>query len=425
MVSSNNYNVSSLNTRPIFASLEDEKNQVKKGLQAPVVERSIWQAISMTWFTAWKAYTNFDDEIPEPRDPESIQALHPGPIDNTSLLGFGDEIKRSMRENVDFVLLPNALANNLFTKYTGNPKFPREAVNFGTLYSPLVQVNLFPVRVEVYHCNSQYPNPSKEIKSNFSFRYYSKAVTLESVSDDLKNRLSLSYYSTFRVWLKDDNANAQAIEKASETGNSDAESDGNLNKKPRRERFLTADIVERDGCWKYTPNMNLKLQEILGNDKECVELIFETVNHTRNPKSNEWPRAAILEKWKKELIVGDVIDARDKKHKWYEAVVKSIELETGNITVHYKSWTDDFDEVIMPNEFASRIKPYNSETKDRSTWEEGEDIDVLVDEQTLVSSTSTEGENPGQKYPIWIVGKISNIDIANDRIQITYSSKRN
>ena len=44
--------------------------------------------------------------------------MHPGPIDNSSLKGeHEDELKSGLIEGRDFALLPNSVADHLFTKY--------------------------------------------------------------------------------------------------------------------------------------------------------------------------------------------------------------------------------------------------------------------------------------------------------------------
>ena len=68
---------------------------------------------------------------------QEITASHPGPIDNKCLIGpFGDELSRSIIENVDFVLLPDS-AFNLLNKDYGGGKYIR--YNYTLILSLFIQ----------------------------------------------------------------------------------------------------------------------------------------------------------------------------------------------------------------------------------------------------------------------------------------------
>lgn len=64
------YNDYSYNSNRGFSNLLEEKEAVKRALQTAPAERTIWHPIAMSWFIKWKMYVNYDDTVPEPRDPK-------------------------------------------------------------------------------------------------------------------------------------------------------------------------------------------------------------------------------------------------------------------------------------------------------------------------------------------------------------------
>ena len=80
--------------------------------------------------------------------------MHPGPIDNSVLNvgAYGDELRRGMMENKDYVLLPDDVFKMLAKEYTGGPHFGRKVLNKGTDWVPNNFVDLYPIRFEVYLC---------------------------------------------------------------------------------------------------------------------------------------------------------------------------------------------------------------------------------------------------------------------------------
>lgn len=48
------------------------------------------------------------------------------------------------------------------------------------------------------------------------------------------------------------------------------------------------------------------------------------------------PPRVMPDAWKRRLKVGDMVDARDRSHNWFEAVV--VEVLPGAVKVHFKGW---------------------------------------------------------------------------------------
>ena len=76
-----------------------------------IVEGEHYYVVSCRWFKSWKMYTNYDWDYRS----NSMNHERPGPIDNSSLVEEDDDnyVKKSMLENIDFIVLPEAAWDKL------------------------------------------------------------------------------------------------------------------------------------------------------------------------------------------------------------------------------------------------------------------------------------------------------------------------
>lgn len=362
----------------------------------------------MEWYIRWKLYAEAGDD-------RTDSDLYPGPIDNSGLKGkFEDELRPGLIEGESFVLLPSSTANGLFNKYTGGPRFARKVYNAGSALVPRWQVALYRVRVEAYLCDKENPNPEATDPDRHIVRFFTKKTPYNEVVEALIKELGLSTYtSAVRCWLRRHDDSETETEEASADphspkGSPTAEITGDL-KRARIGRILTAELTDRDGQWIYQRHSSEQsIQEVLGNG-ESVHIIIEA-GPSRRPDENEWPRAPLLNKWKEELRVGDVVDACDKDQgKWYAAVVKEVS-PSGDVSVHFKGWAAVFDEKIAAHLVHKNIQPLYEKTFDRRDWA----VDEFVDFRCTA---------PDSPKAIWLKVKIVAVDVANDRVQVVYSQK--
>ena len=158
------------NTLHTPAEMSRQRDTVKRGLRRELVLGQVWSPIPYGWFHQWKAYVDFDEEYNKPDSPprpeDMLRALHPGPIDTSPLRGsYGDELKRGMVENRDFVLVPSDVFDLLVKAYElkgmnlgrkvqtrggTNTSLGTSAANRSTLY-----VDMYPVRFELFVCKAE------------------------------------------------------------------------------------------------------------------------------------------------------------------------------------------------------------------------------------------------------------------------------
>jgi hypothetical protein len=139
--------------------MSQQKFRVKADLKKGLAISQIWSPIPIGWFQSWKVYVDFDEEYgpsTPPRPDDMLLALHPGPIDTNPLHGsYGDEVKRGLLENRNYVLLPDDTFKHLAATYgLHGPNLARAVRNKGTGTRPVLYVDVYPVRFEMFVCKA-------------------------------------------------------------------------------------------------------------------------------------------------------------------------------------------------------------------------------------------------------------------------------
>lgn len=406
-----------------MSSLEDERRAVQRGLQASLIPGNKWEVISTEWYVKWKTYADSEGE-------EGHDNLFPGPIDNHTLKGkYEDELRPRLIDGDDYILLPHLAADLLFRKYTGGPRFIRDIVNAGSAYHPIYRVSLYRVRVEAFLCDKENPHPVATEPGKYLVRYFHKTARYNDVVEALIQGFDISSFRNgVRCWKKEhapepetsgamDEANTPvpfsddqrktAIGSTDGSPDTTARLEGGDAKRPRHGRIMTTEVTDWDGDWKHVRgNVDCSIQEVQG-DADCVHLIVE-MGPSRKPEWTEWPRAFLLDKWKGELRVGDVLDVCDRvQNKWYASTVKEVSPQ-GDLSVHFKGWAPNFDETIPAKDVRTSIRPLYVLTCDRRTW----DVDDRVEFRC---------SPPGAPKSVWLPVTITEVDSANDRVKVRFS----
>merc|ERR1712228_642666 len=68
--------------------------------------------------------------------------------------------------------------------------------------------------------------------------------------------------------------------------------------------------------------------------------------------------------WTKHLKIGDIVDAADEQEKWYESIIRYIEIKKNRklLYLHYIGWNKKWDEQIFADD-VKRIAKRNTMTK--------------------------------------------------------------
>ncbi|CAM9501782.1 unnamed protein product, partial [Hapterophycus canaliculatus] len=224
---------------------------------------------------------------------EQPERAGPGPIDNRAL-GQGRELREDMMEGEDYVLLLNRAYELLEAWYGGGPHFKRWVVSLGSNTHTQLTVELFPVKFMVYTCLPD----GKPDKESLKVQLYSREKTMRQVCADVKSSLNLTPRVDTRLSLKKLETEGGHRTAGGAAGAAAAATRG------------VSDEAEDDG-WQaiHLEEVSQLLHEVMG-DTQTVALLVETKDTSDPSASTSFPRDHILLRWRLNLKVGDLVDAR-------------------------------------------------------------------------------------------------------------------
>eukprot|EP01039_Chlorochromonas_danica_P006999 gene6999-7742_t len=455
---------------PRSLSREEEIELVRSGLRAQPKDSQRWHPIVYEWFLRWKDFVDFDNNNSHSHShsPQEVTttvaaglppAPGPGPIDNSSLSLSADhptELRPGLGEGQDIILLPLSTASYLFQKYGGGPMtFSRGVLSLGPHHH---QINLYPVRVEAYLCDSVetcYPMKSKEVQGHYLKAYFNKTFTMDKVVEELTQKFSVPVWYKLRYWLRrpgqgpsvaaggggGGSATSVLESKASESSQMDTVDDTDSVDDSKKAvvavaaggggggggvRYLRKEVVEWDGDWKlfYSEDQAILrqtlaelLEESASGGGGGVEVIVEAAKRTSySLEGTPWPRDKVLNRWKTLLRVGDVLDVQDKAKKWYEGRVVSTTSE-GDLVVHFLAWEKDFDEKLLAHTLYQRCRPLHSETEDRWTWKEGSQVEVCCQPKKVAGGGGAAVAGGGKCH--WVAGVVKKVE--GERLAVEFT----
>lgn len=374
--------------------MAEEVKIVKDGLNMAMglyFPKKDWHVISFDWYLSWKRYTDSSTQ-------HDANSLHPGQIVNLPLLNPVNniELNPGLIENKDYILLPKSSAEVLYKRYTVDAVIPRFVVNNGTPHSPLYQVEMYPALFRIHECSKDQP----DIKSDALpvYRLGSKHEFLELLVSAYKSsqKKVQSYAQSTRIWIKlTEPSRWETIKYTLRSGDE------------LTTRLVQTENTDSDGTWTYLRNSRVKIGDLIG-DSNSIEVIFEQ-DAPLNSTEPVGPRGEIVDKWRRNLTIGDTLDVKDRKDNWLEAIVIDIEDGTGDLTVHFKGYSEQFDEVIRRGEFAKRLEPLNTKSKFKS-WRErltsGSNIDVNIARHSEVDK------------PYWVKGQVEELELDSGRVKV-------
>lgn len=272
------------------------------------------------WVIRFKRYIDFDNTSAD-SGAQSLanenDALHPGPIDNSSLLDEGDPsnelLRKGLLEGQDYQIVPKAEYEYLRGIYGGELHFCREAIRIYERTGGYTKVDLWPFKISVYTCDG---NSAKVSDSPNE-----KTEWVESVGTITDLNALFPTQSDLRLWLR---VNKPAL----------SSSLFGENHRDITRDFMNITTDESNSATTYwrviSEAVEDRISELvcayLGEGTRQIDILVE------EPKNNgyqvttrgaEYPRDELLESWKSRLEVGDILDFREHKHtsEWHNGVV--------------------------------------------------------------------------------------------------------
>lgn len=158
--------------------IKTQREEVLKNIGEKILQGNYWYLISSKWFDSWKDFVDYNEK--------GTKGEIPGPIDNEPLLLQNEDILRQdVKENTDFVLVPEKIGK-LLHKIYGGKEIKRQVI----VDSSKEFVELYPY-VLLISLNQE--------NLNFVKKTYSKKTKLNQILQDLK-----SFYNVkddVRLWL--------------------------------------------------------------------------------------------------------------------------------------------------------------------------------------------------------------------------------
>lgn len=294
-------------------------------------------------------------------------------------------------------------------------------INLASNDNPLLQIDFYPICFDFFECTS---TPYDRASGNTGLSVYkSKSDTLESVLTEYKNQIKNYSCHQKRCWIKQvaEGNESVTVQTLNATGSVDVDEDtdtaGSVEvnvessevarplRTPQR-RLITRDITDFDGPWRLLRQcIGVKVEDVRQNQTR-VQIIFEIAKVASTPAEGDWPRAELLQGWKKSLRPGDVVDCLDKQKVFREAVVTDV-YEDGDLKVHFTGWGDEFDEIIGRWNIKDYIQPLFSKTVDwRARLDEDDSVDVMISEL-------------GEKR-LWLSAVVMEKDVRQKRVLVQY-----
>ncbi|XP_052211604.1 ubiquitin carboxyl-terminal hydrolase 9-like [Diospyros lotus] len=126
-------------------------------------EGDLYYVVSSRWFTSWQRYTGQDagaylfDQCSTDSGSLVLSKTmdRPGPIDNSDIVLNGNdsegddlELRRTLEERCDYVLVPQQVWEKLFEWYKGGPALPRRLISQGDVNKQF-NVEVYPLRFKL------------------------------------------------------------------------------------------------------------------------------------------------------------------------------------------------------------------------------------------------------------------------------------
>ncbi|KAL4187332.1 hypothetical protein AMTRI_Chr09g18480 [Amborella trichopoda] len=156
-------------------------------------EGASFYVLSNRWWRSWQEYVGQDarSDLNEgnfshweyAKKASSVIALRPGSIDNTDLVidvmdeGGEMELRRSLEEGHDYVLVPDDVWKQLFEWYKGGPVLPRKMISDGPSHKGF-SIEVYPLQLHLILANDNTKSVIRISKKGTVKELYSKCCEL-------------------------------------------------------------------------------------------------------------------------------------------------------------------------------------------------------------------------------------------------------
>ncbi|PSR91397.1 Ubiquitin carboxyl-terminal hydrolase [Actinidia chinensis var. chinensis] len=200
--------------------VKDLTNQAESNLQ----EGSLYYVISNRWFTSWQKYTGLDIGAylfdKHSTDAHSLVLSkpgdRPGPIDNSDIVlnehdcdGEDLELRKTLEEGSDYVLVPQQVWEKLFDWYKGGPALPRKLISHGVVNKQF-NVEVYPLCLKLIDSRDNSQSVIRLSKKASLHELYERVCALKEVERE-KARIWDYFNKQKHSMLKDSN---QTLEKS-------------------------------------------------------------------------------------------------------------------------------------------------------------------------------------------------------------------
>eukprot|EP00808_Paulinella_micropora_P025630 g80954.t1 len=320
-------------------SLED----VRAVFHQVLAKDDVWYPIAWPWWTRWCEHVGFalnDNPLADKDGP--ADGPEPGPIQNEELAAEGaagdrKELMPGIQEGRHFIWVNDKVWKLLQDKYSGGPAFPRKVVSRGLMQSTSIEA--YPL-----FCSLAIADEEKDGEPKKEEKYViSKLSTLEELVAQLPDEDRPAEDAEIRIWMLEQKKPPSTD--ATENGEGE-KADGSPGKGHAAESAMYWQLkFDKAG-------MGVKIED-LGEMPDFPHFLLDV-----KKKDGMWSRNVGPKKDWRDFAVGDVIDALDTAHKWYESTVRDVKPD--KILVHYEGWEPRWDAWIPRD--SPNLAPKNTYT---------------------------------------------------------------
>ncbi|KAF5734371.1 Ubiquitin carboxyl-terminal hydrolase 10 [Tripterygium wilfordii] len=177
---------------------EEELNIVKEltnQAESHLKEGDLYYVVSKRWFSSWRRYVGLNDDADygQSSDSHSMDVVpskigdRPGPINNSDVVQSGSdsegdepELRRTLMEELDYVLVPQEVWEKLVEWYKGGPALPRKLICQGNTFS----VEVYPLSLNLIDSRDDSQSTISLSKKASLCELYERVCTLKKIEKE-------------------------------------------------------------------------------------------------------------------------------------------------------------------------------------------------------------------------------------------------